>query len=253
MNRFIILLTILLLSLTLIPTAAAENSANNRSVETLEDDPFENDDSEMSSIQNMEVISDPLEGYNRIINAFNDKLYFYFLKPVATGYDFIVPKPARVCVKRVFHNAAMPGRFINCLLQGKLTGAGRELSRFAINTTFGLGGLFSPAESCIKQYNEDSDQTLGYYGIGTGIYIVWPILGPSSLRGTIGKIIDTGLDPLNYTKIKVYERLSIKTYDTLNKTSLKLGEYEQLKKSAIDPYISLRNAYFQHRQNAVKK
>lgn len=228
--------------------AAAENPPV-----PVEQDPFETEDPEMSTAVAGQQISDPLEGYNRIIHSFNDKLYFYFLKPIARGYSFIVPKPARKCVKRVFYNAAMPGRFINCLLQGKLHGAGDELARFSINTTFGLGGIFSPAENCIPRHNEDSGQTLGTYGIGTGFYIVWPFLGPSSLRGTAGAAIDTALDPLTHIQLKLWERLSTRTYKIVNDTSLRLGEYEQLKKASVDPYIAFRNAYFQYRQNAVQR
>ena len=145
----------------------------------------------------------------------------------------------------------MPRRFVNCLLQGKLEGAGSELARFSINTTFGLGGLFNPAGKCIKDYDEDSGKTLGHYGIGTGMYIVWPFLGPSSLRGTAGTVLDFALHPVTYLNIESWQKLSIKGYYTVNDTSLRLGEYEALKQSAVDPYIALRNAYFQHRQNAL--
>jgi phospholipid-binding lipoprotein MlaA len=249
MKKLMQILTILILAISLCATVSAENTQNKN--EPLEFDPFENNDEEFSSGTNAAEISDPIEGYNRVIHAFNDKLYYYFLKPVAKGYSFIVPKPARVCVNRVFYNAAMPKRFVNCLLQGKLQGAGTELARFSINTTFGLGGLFNPAGKCIKDYNEDSGKTLGHYGIGTGMYIVWPLLGPSSLRGTAGTVLDTALNPLTYVKMEFWQKLAIRSYYSVNDTSLRLGEYEDLKQSAVDPYIALRNAYFQHRQNAL--
>ena len=249
MKKLMLILTILILAISLCATVSAENTQNKN--EPLEFDPFENNDEEFSSGTNAAEISDPIEGYNRVIHAFNDKLYFYFLKPVAKGYSFIVPRPARVCVKQVFYNAAMPKRFVNCLLQGKLQGAGLELARFSINTTFGLGGLFNPAGKCIKDYNEDSGKTLGHYGIGTGMYIVWPLLGPSSLRGTAGTVLDTALNPLTYVNMEFWQKLSIRGYYAVNDTSLRLGEYEGLKQSALDPYIALRNAYFQHRQNAL--
>jgi len=228
-------------------------NAADRPPVAMETDPFETEDNELSSTVNRQQIADPLEKYNRLIHAFNDKLYFYFLKPVAKGYCFAVPKPARKSIKRVFYNAAMPGRFINCVFQGKFQGAGNELARFSINTTFGLGGIFSPAENCIRKYNEDSGQTLGTYGMGQGFYIVWPFLGPSSLRGTIGSLADTALNPLTYVQIKPIERLGIKAYTDVNDISLRLEDYEQLKKSALDHYISLRNAYFQYRQGAIRR
>lgn len=251
MKKYILILVVLTLAISLCATVSAETIENNN--EAVEFDPFENNDNKFSSGTVIGEIFDPIEGYNRVMHAFNDKLYHYLLKPVTKGYNFIVPKPARVSVKRVFYNVAMPKRFVNCILQGKFKGAGTELARFSINTTFGLGGLFNPAGKCIGEYNEDSGQTLGYYGMGTGIYIVWPFLGPSSIRGTTGAVLDTALNPLTYVNMEFWERLSIKSYLTVNDTSLRLGEYEDLKQSAVDPYISLRNAYFQHRQNAVNK
>ncbi len=251
MKKFIPVIAIIILIISFNDPVSAESTDNSDQNEAIENDPFENDDMELSSGKSSGEISDPLEGYNRVINSFNDKLYFYFLKPISKGYNLILPKPARKCVNRVFNNASMPGRFINCLLQGKVKGAGLEIARFSINTTFGLGGLFSPADGCIQEYEEDSGQTLGHYGIGTGIYIVWPFLGPSNLRDTAGTFMDIGLDPLTYVNIKFRERFSIKSYDIINKTSLRLGDYEKLKESSIDPYIALRNAYSQHRQSAV--
>ncbi len=249
MKKLIVILTILTLITSFYATVLAESTQNK--VEPIEFDPFENSDEELSSGTATEEIFDPIEGYNRAIHAFNDKFYFYFLKPVAKGYKFIVPKPARVSVNKVFYNAAMPKRFVNCLLQGKLQGAGTELARFSINTTIGLGGLFNPAGKYFKDYNEDSEQTLGHYGIGSGMYIVWPFLGPSSLRGTAGTVFDIALDPLTYVKMKLWEKIAIRGYYTVNDASLRLGEYEDLKQSAVDPYIALRNAYFQHRQSAL--
>ncbi|GAG26999.1 unnamed protein product, partial [marine sediment metagenome] len=97
MKRLMLILTILILAISLCATVSAENTQNKN--EPLEFDPFENNDEELFGSTNGEI-SDPIEGYNRVIHAFNDKLYYYFLKPVAKGYSFIVPKPARVCVNR---------------------------------------------------------------------------------------------------------------------------------------------------------
>lgn len=249
MKKLILIFIILIMTISFHATVSAESTDSEN--ETFEFDPFENDDEELSSGTATGEIFDPIAGYNRAMHAFNDKLYYYFLKPVAKGYNFTIPKPARVSVKRVFYNAAMPKRFVNCLLQGKFKGAGTELARFSINTTFGLGGLFNPAGKCIKDYNEDSGQTLGHYGIGTGMYIVWPFIGPSSLRGTAGTVLDIALSPLTYINMELWQRVSIRGYNKINDTSLRLGEYEDLKESAIDPYIALKNAYFQHRQSAL--
>jgi len=198
-------------------------------------------------------IADPIEGYNRKMFVLNDWLYFYSLEPTARAYAYVLPEPARKCIKRFFINTTTPGRFVNCLLQGKIKGAGIELSRLVINTTIGIGGLFDPARNYwnLSRNNEDTGQTFGHYGMGHGFYFVLPLLGPSSGRDALGTILDFALDPLLYVNIKLWENGTIRFVRTVNDSSLILGEYEDLKKAAIDPYISLRNAFVQYRKRAV--
>jgi phospholipid-binding lipoprotein MlaA len=185
--------------------------------------------------------------------TFNDKLYFWVLKPVAQGYKAVVPETARVSVSNFFHNLGMPIRFVSSLLQGKIKSAGIEIARFGINTLAGTGGLFDPA----KEYNllrqdEDLGQALGKYGMGNVFYIVWPFLGPSSVRDSIGTFGDGFLNPVNYVS-PVEASLGIHTYDRVNRTSLHIGEYEDLKESSIDIYIAVRDAYIQNRNYKVKE
>lgn len=203
--------------------------------------------------ENGETIADPLKSYNRAIYNFNDKVYFYLLKPTARGYKAILPEKARLSVRNALSNITMPVRFVNCLLQGKLKYSAIELTRFAINTTWGIVGLFDPAKSFLdlKKQEEDFGQTLGFYGVKEGFSITWPLLGPSNVRDTIGFVVDAFSDPFVYTEAVVHTATA--TLDKINETSLTLGEYEELKKSAIDPYISLRNAHFQYRRNLIKE
>lgn len=223
-------------------------------VEDSEDTVFENEDDLLLGVSE-EAIDDPLEPINRFFFHFNDKLYFWFLKPVATGYKAITPQPARVGVKNFFYNLAFPIRFVNCLFQGKFEGASNEFARFVVNTTVGVGGLLdvSTKKLNIKRYEEDLGQTFGSYGIGPGAYINWPILGPSSLRDTVGLVGDLFLDPVNYIVPRTKYNASVKTYSGINQTSLSIGDYEDLKEAALDPYIAVRNAYFQNRQSKIKK
>ncbi|MBW1805993.1 MAG: VacJ family lipoprotein [Deltaproteobacteria bacterium] len=202
-----------------------------------------------------ETISDPLEPLNRVFFHFNDKLYFWFLKPVASGYRAVVPGPIRVCVSNFFDNLAFPVRFVSCLLQGKFQAAGDEFGCFIVNSTVGLAGFFDIAETHykIKASDEDLGQTLGFYGMGPAFYINWPILGPSSMRDTIGTVGDAFLDPLGYMDLQTKYRIAVKGYDTVNDTSLTIGEYEDLKKAALDPYVSVRDAYFQYRRNKIEE
>jgi len=198
-------------------------------------------------------IADPLEPWNRAMFTVNDKFYFWVLKPVARGYSAIVPEWGRVRVNNMFQNITMPVRFVNNLLQLKIEKAGIELLRFVFNTIAGVGGMFDVAKNIdLKPQDEDLGQTLGVYGIGNGFYLVWPVLGPSSLRDTVGIVGDYFLDPVNYIT-PVVDRIAVHSIDITNRTSLHIGDYEDLKESALDPYVSFRNAYFQHRNSKIKE
>lgn len=201
------------------------------------------------------LVADPLETFNRGMFVFNDKLYYWVLKPAARGYSAVVPEPARRCVKRFFLNLATPVRLVNCLLQGRLKGAGSELVRLTVNSTAGMAGLFDPARYCwgLKRFDEDTGRTFGSWGVGHGIYIVWPVLGPSSARDTVGMVGDGFLDPLSYVNLHLWERAGIETYDRINSVSLAIDAYDEFKKSAVDPYVSLRSAYIQNRQLGLDK
>ena len=199
-------------------------------------------------------IADPLEPLNRVFFHFNDKLYFWLLKPVARGYGWVVPEPGRVCVRNFFVNLLMPVRAVNCLLQGKFKGFGNELLRFFVNSTVGCFGFQDPAKTAmgIEMQDEDFGQTLGVYGLGPGVFITWPIFGPSSIRGTFGLVGDYFLDPVSYVN-PTRRRIAIKAGDKVNGTSLRIGEYEDLKEAAIDPYVSVRDVYHQYRENKIKE
>lgn len=200
-------------------------------------------------------IADPLEPFNRAMYHFNDKLYFWLLKPVAQGYGKVVPEAARVSVSNFFTNLAFPIRFVNCLLQANFEGAAEELGRFTVNTLWGVGGLLDPASSkeiqLVKQ-DEDLGQTLGSYGLGQGIFITWPLFGPSSLRDTVGLVGDGFLSPYAYLN-PWYAGAGTKMYDRVNDTSLRIGDYESLVEAAIDPYVAIRDAYVQYRLKKVQR
>ena len=201
-------------------------------------------------------IPDPLEPLNRVFFAINDRVYFHILKPVAEGYRRVVPKRMRVSVRRFFANITTPVRFVNSLLQFKFATAFRELERFFINTTIGVLGLTDPARDRfgIILTEEDLGQTLGFYGAGPGLYIDWPLLGPSSLRDIIGMIGDFFLDPANY--LFPHDRWAlagVRAYELVNETSLEIGAYESIKEGAIDPYVAVRDAYHQHRESLVEE
>ena len=230
--------------------------------ETLPDpskEPEEKPDDDLGDITEEEgeeevvQIADPLYPWNKTMYHFNDKLYFWLMKPVAQGYSAVVPEDIRLSVGNFFDNITTPIRFVSNLLQLKVKDAGNELFRFLYNSTAGVCGLADAAKMDfdIRKKDEDLGQTLGSYGIGHGIYLVWPFLGPSSLRDTVGRVGDRFLTPINYIN-PTETALGITVYDRVNETSFRIGDYEDLKKSAIDPYVSIRDAYVQHRKKKVE-
>jgi phospholipid-binding lipoprotein MlaA len=233
--------------------AESDTQAANGETSTVEDggfDPFAEDDFELQ-------ISDPIEPVNRAIFWFNDKLYFYLLKPVARGYR-ILPEPARVSVANFFSNLTTPVRFANSLLQFKGSKAGSELARFVVNSTIGILGLFDPGKSWLglQKADEDFGQTLGFYGAGDGFYLVLPVFGPSNLRDGVGRVGDYFADPISsphYFILNDWEKYSLGGLNTINTLSLDKDSYEGIKRDALDPYLFLRNAYIQYRQAKIKK
>ncbi len=197
-------------------------------------------------------IPDPLKPVNYAIHLFNDKLYFWFLKPVASGYKAVVPIEIRVCTSNFFNNLYAPVRFANCLLQGKFKNAAAEFGQFFINTTVGGLGLGDVARRYpeLNPPEEDFGQTLGYWGVGNGFYLVLPLFGPSTLRDGIGRIGDAGVDPLTYLNPRTLA-YGVSAGKTINAFSFRLGDYETIKNAAIDPYAAFRDGYIQYRRTKV--
>ena len=199
-------------------------------------------------------VADPLEPWNRMMFSVNDTLYFWVVKPIAVTYRDITPEPARVGIRNVFENAATPARYVNCLLQGKNAGADTELRRFVINTTAGVLGFGDPAldQYGLKPVDEDLGQTLAGCGLGNGFYIVWPLLGPSTARDSVGKVGDAFLDPLRY--VEPWElSIGISVVDYTNAASFQIGRYEVFKAAAVDPYIAMRESYIQYRDKLIRE
>jgi phospholipid-binding lipoprotein MlaA len=199
-------------------------------------------------------VADPIAPFNRGMFYFNDKFYFWVLKPVARGYRYIVPTPVRTGVKNFFYNLITPVRMVNCILQGKFYSVGTEFTRFVINSTVGMLGFVDPAQNypMLKAKEEDLGQTFGNYGIGNGFYIVWPFLGPSTLRDTVGMAGDLFLNPVNYVR-PVEASLGITACEKVNTTSFYIGDYEAIKDASLDPYSAIRDAYIQNRTKKTKE
>ena len=232
-----------------------QKSTNTTLIEESEVDEFADEFDD----ENREVF-DPLQGYNRWMTDANDKIYMYLFNPVSEGYATVVPKTARIGLSNFFHNLKFPIRFSNNLLQLKFDASMKELGRFMINSTVGVLGFVDVAKmEGIEPQEEDFGQTLGYYGVGSGFHVVLPFFGPSNLRDTLGFGVDTWMDPvstgdLEYQAVeKSAQSLGITTGYYVNKNSLHLGEYENLKKDALDLYLFFRDSYEQKRAKEIEE
>jgi phospholipid-binding lipoprotein MlaA len=197
---------------------------------------------------------DPWEPFNERTFEFNRKLDRYILKPVAQGYNAVVPDQVQIMLANGLDNIAFVPRAVNSVLQGKFEGALREVSRFILNTTLGVGGLFDVGKHAgIPKSREDFGQTLGTWGMGPGPYLVLPFLEPLTVRDGIGKGVDMFLDPLGYFVPLIPIRLGMKVGDTVNDRSLNLELYQGFEETVIDMYSAVRQGYLQRREKLIKE
>ena len=194
---------------------------------------------------------DPLEPLNRGIYHFNDGVDNLLVKPVATVYQGVVPQIVRTGVSNFFSNIGDVIVALNNLLQGKFAHALSDVGRIAVNTTAGLLGVFDVAtEIGLEKHNEDFGQTLGYWGIADGPYLVLPFLGPSSFRDTVGWLVDFKTDPITYVNPSRDRNILWGTRFVSRRAEL-LETSKILDTAALDPYEFLRDAYLQRRRNLV--
>jgi phospholipid-binding lipoprotein MlaA len=229
-------------------------------------DPFDESD------HDLEREYDPFEPVNAAIFEFNYRLDKYAVKPAAKIFNFFIPPDVQQSLFNVFQNLRVVPRFLNNLFQARFEGAGIELSRFFINTTLGVGGLFDPAKFMFQLETpiEDLGQTFGSYGIPPGPFLMIPFLGPFTLRDGIGFIGDSFLDPFNWLVFPFIEiadaprlvqhdltitfaRLGMVAGETVNLRSLTLEKFQGVEEGTLDLYGAVRNAYLQQRLKAVQE
>jgi phospholipid-binding lipoprotein MlaA len=193
---------------------------------------------------------DPLESFNRRIFWFNDTVDVYVLEPVATGWDRIAPRRVQTSLGNFFHNLRFPIVLVNSLLQGKPQRAATSVARFVVNTTVGGAGLFDPATGWgLDDHPEDFGQTLGWWGVPPGPYLVLPFLGPSNPRDAVGLVGDYGASITPFF-VNQFILLGTRVTDTVNLRSLFLQEVRDAKEASLDYYAFLRHAYY-HRREAL--
>jgi len=217
---------------------------------------------------------DPWEPLNAKFFEFNRQLDRWVLKPVAKRYDAVVPNIVQVGISNIFYNSRVTPRFMNNIFQGKFKGAGIEAGRFLINTTVGIGGFFDVAQRFnLTTPEEDTGQTLGFYGVKPGPYIMVPLLGPYTVRDLVGYAGDIALNPIYWlvipamhnsnaipTVISIDDRLATylisfgtKTIEVVNDRSLNLEKFQGVEESTLDLYAAVRNAYLQKRAKMIQE
>ncbi|MDP3092432.1 MAG: VacJ family lipoprotein [Nitrospira sp.] len=255
---------VLLADASVTPTPAADVT------EQASDEPF--DPFAKSGEEGVEEY-DPWESLNTKVFEFNRKVDRWVLKPVAQGYNVVIPNPVQVGISNLFYNLRFPSRFLNNVFQGKVRGAATEMGRFMLNTTFGLGGLYDVAKDMdITTPEEDTGQTLGFYGVKPGPYVVLPLLPPFNVRDLIGFAGDIALNPFNWLVAPIIEvegipsvightdratstvvQLGGRVFEIVNDRSLNLEKFQGVEEATLDLYAAVRNAYLQKRARAIRE
>lgn len=195
-------------------------------------------------------VRDPWEAYNRKIHGFNrgaDKVLF---RPVAVAYDKVTPKPVKTGIRNLFGNLGQPGTAVTQVMQGHPVKAAQSLGRFVVNSTIGVAGLFDPATRFgMPRYNEDVGQVFATWGWDNSRYLVMPILGPGTVRDTVGRFGDQQLTPINYID-------SARIANSLIGLQLADGRARMLpmdaaRRDAVDDYTFVRDAWAQRRQKQI--
>lgn len=196
---------------------------------------------------------DPLEPLNRKVFAFNQTADRYLLKPVAQGYDFVLPAPAKASVTNFFRNVNSPIVVLNHLLQGNIVEAGKQSGRFVMNTTLGMLGLFDPATVAgLERKSASFDQTFGKWGVPSGPFLMLPLLGPSSVRGAAGVAARLETDVIwNYLDDNRSLRDKLVALEIVN-TRQRFLSLDRMVDRAPDPYIFIRESYRQNLEFEIR-
>jgi phospholipid-binding lipoprotein MlaA len=215
--------------------AQAEAEIANKSDSTLAETPTTAEETE---------ISDPFEPVNRVLWDFNYEILDRFLlKPLTQGYVAITPQPIRTGLVNAANNIEEPANAVNNLLQGKVEGSASSVARFALNTTIGLLGVFDVASAMgIEREREDFGQVLGVWGVDTGPYLMLPALGPSDIRSFTGRIVDNYYWPSTVLEDPYLIAASVVS---VIEARASLLEQEEILNRSLDPYLFVRDAYFQ--------
>ena len=216
---------------------------------------------------------DPWEPMNTNIFEFNRQVDRFVLKPVAKGYNFVMPNLVQVGISNIFYNLRFGPRFLNNVFQGKVKGAGIEVGRFVVNSTVGVAGFFDVAKHVdLVTPEEDLGQTLGFYGVRPGPYLILPFLQPFTVRDFFGYVGDIFLNPINWLVLPIIEvegvpsvidhedrtttsiiQLGARVGEIVNERSRNLETYQGVEEATLDLYTAVRNGYLQKRAQAIRE
>jgi phospholipid-binding lipoprotein MlaA len=216
---------------------------------------------------------DPWESMNTNVFEFNRQVDRFVLKPVAKGYNFVMPDQVQLGISNIFYNLRFGPRFLNNVFQGKVRGAGIEVGRFVVNSTVGVAGFFDVAKHVdLVTPEEDLGQTLGFYGVNPGPYLVLPFLQPFTVRDFIGYVGDIFLNPINWLVLPIIEvegvpsvidhedrtttsiiQMSARVGEIVNERSRNLETYQGVEEATLDLYTAVRNGYLQKRAQAIRE
>lgn len=232
------------------PDLLDEDPYINEPVEVLGDPIFEDD---FFFNEPPPPINDPLESFNRAMFVFNDKVYYWFLRPTKKVYASLLVEDVRRCLGNAFANIAAPIRFVNNVLQGEFEDAGVVLVRFLINSTMGVFGLGDSAyrDFHIEPRLADFGQTLGKWGVGEGVYLCLPFLGPSNVRDTVGFVSDAYMHPVPYFTDSFGSDMVYLGISRVNLMTITPDVYDDLKRMSLDPYVAARQAYYDYRRSII--
>jgi phospholipid-binding lipoprotein MlaA len=206
---------------------------------------------DMEAVEN----NDPFEPFNRAVSSFNDRVDENLALPIARAYARIFPEGVRNSIHGFIYNTQLPITFANDLLQLAPLKASQTLARFAVNTTIGVGGLFDPATRfMIPDHQEDFGQTLGFYGVGEGPYLVLPFLGPAPPRDIAGRIADIFFDPLTYSGLReaTWWGAGREAADLIDLRARNIDSLAALRTGSLDFYATIRSIYRQYRNAEIQ-
>jgi phospholipid-binding lipoprotein MlaA len=238
----------LLVSISLAGCSAQSDGARNRSARDREALA-----SDMPS-PNEEMDYDPWESFNEKTFSFNyNDVDHYAIKPAAKVWSRALPEPVRQSLGNAFYNLAMPKRFVNKTLQGRLPGAGVELTRFVLNTTVGVAGFFDVASRMgLEKSDADSGQTFAVYGAKPGPYLVLPLLPPLTVRDAFGFAADSFMDPLSWFVTPIGADIGRTAANRINERAENMKMYQDVEDTSLDLYAAVRNGYLQRRQKSIE-